>query len=584
MLKEQVYSISQAFEAAAQVLISSANLTPAPSFQVVLDRPRQAEHGDLACNLAMQIAKPLRMAPRVVAEKLSEQLQTQAGFQALVQSVEIAGPGFINIRLRPAARQAVVQRVLETTDQFGQSQYAAGQRVLVEFVSANPTGPLHVGHARQAALGDVLSSVLSAVGYQVSREFYYNDAGAQINNLALSVRARLLGITGDDPRFPADGYRGLYIDDIANDFRAGKTVGSADVAPVTANGDCNDLEAIRKFAVAYLRNEQDLDLKAFGVKFDCYYLESSLYTDGRVDSAVDRLNAHGKTYEQDGALWFKATEYGDDKDRVMRKAEGGYTYFVPDIAYHVSKWERGFERVINIQGSDHHGTIARVRAGLQGVDLGIPADYPDYLLHKMVRVTKGGEEIKMSKRAGTGVSLRDLIDLAGGEDPALSAEQKLERGRDAVRFFLASRKADSEYTFDVDLAVSRTDENPVFYIQYAHARICSVLNQWVQSGGALADLAHADLSSLTHDAANRLMARLAEFPTVLIAISDDLGPHALAYYLKDVAADFHTYYNAERVLVDDEAIKKARLALWAATKQVLVNGLRLMGLTAPEKM
>jgi arginyl-tRNA synthetase len=585
MLLEHKKRITQAFdEAAAQIVRQKLSGESTAKYAIVLDRPRQAEHGDLAVNVAMQLAKPLQMSPRDLAAQLCALVSENPITKSLIASTEIAGPGFINMRLSDGARHEVVTQVLTQKERYGRSDFGADQSVLLEFVSANPTGPLHVGHARQAALGDLLASVLFAVGYKVSREFYYNDAGQQINNLALSVQARLQGIGIDDANFPENGYRGAYIQDIADDFLAKKTVSSADVAPITGNADSNDLEAIRLFSVAYLRNEQDLDLKAFGVRFDRYYLESSLYSEGKVEQTVKTLIENGKTYEEGGALWFKSTDYGDDKDRVMRKTEGGYTYFVPDIAYHMTKWQRGFAQVINIQGSDHHGTIARVRAGLQATQSGIPEGYPDYILHKMVRVMKGGEEVKMSKRAGTGVTLRDLIDMAG-DDPQLSAEQKTERGRDAVRFFLGSRKADSEYVFDVDLALSRSDENPVYYIQYAHARICRVINDWVEKeGGTVESLSHVDLTSLTAPTEKALMARLAEFSGMLINTAQDLSPHALSYYLKEVAADFHTYYNAERVFVEQQEIKLARLALWAATRQVIRNGLALMGVSAPEKM
>jgi arginyl-tRNA synthetase len=579
MLADQKQTLSAHLAQAAHQLLTQMNSATTP-FEVVLDRPRQASHGDIACNLAMQLAKPLKLNPREVAQRLLDLLQAEPAFSTLVAQSEIAGPGFINLTLQDAARQQVLHRVFNQAAEFGKTQLGAGAAVMIEFVSANPTGPLHVGHARQGALGDILAAILSANGYRVSREFYYNDAGQQILNLALSVQARLKGIAIDDPAFPADGYRGQYIADIAQDFLAGATVSSADVAPVTASGDTNDLEAIRRFAVAYLRNEQDRDLKAFGIHFDRYYLESSLYTEGRVDAAVAAIQTAGKAYEQDGALWFASTTYGDDKDRVMRKAEGGFTYFVPDIAYHLAKWQRGFHKVINVQGSDHHGTIARVRAGLQAAQPDIPIDYPQYVLHKMVRVMKGGEEVKMSKRAGTGVTLRDLLDMAGA-DPSLSQAAQEERGRDAVRFFLGSRKGDSEYVFDVDLALARSDENPVYYIQYAHARICRVLNDWA---GDVNRLAKADFSPLTDPTEIALMARLAQFPDMLEAAGRDLAPHAVAFYLKDLAADFHTYYNAQRALVDDERLKLARLALWAATRQVLRNGLAIIGVSAPEKM
>jgi arginyl-tRNA synthetase len=465
---------------------------------------------------------------------------------------------------------------------------------VVEFVSANPTGPLHVGHGRQAALGDALCALLGASGWRVSREFYYNDAGAQIANLAASVQARVRGLETDDPRFPADGYRGDYIREIAADYLAGKTVAAERVAPETAAANPDDLEAIRRFAVAYLRREQDNDLRAFGVRFDTYYLESSLYTDGRVDQTVNALAAAGVTFEHEGALWLRSTQFGDDKDRVMRKSEGGYTYFVPDVAYHVTKWQRGFERAVNIQGSDHHGTIARVRAGLQALSVGIPAGYPQYVLHKMVTVMRGGEEVKISKRAGAYVTLRDLItwsDAPGAADAELAER----RGRDAVRFFLVSRKADSEFVFDIDLALSQSDDNPVYYVQYAHARICSVFEQASrQSGEAQAALeARIGAQALSSPAFTErldvprealLMARLAEFPELVAQSAEELAPHALAFFLKELAADLHAYYNSERFLVDDIGLREARLALLLAVRQVLRNGLALLGVSAPEKM
>ncbi|MGB7479086.1 MAG: arginine--tRNA ligase, partial [Burkholderiaceae bacterium] len=459
---------------------------------------------------------------------------------------------------------------------FGQSTLGAGRRVLVEFVSANPTGPLHVGHGRQGALGDAMAALLQSQGFEVTREFYYNDAGVQIANLALSVQARAQGRKPGDADWPQAAYNGDYIADIAADFLAGKTVSASDGAPVTASGDAGDLDSIRRFAVAYLRHEQDLDLQAFGVKFDHYYLESSLYADGRVADTVAALTAAGKTYEAEGALWLRSTEYGDDKDRVMKKSDGSYTYFVPDVAYHVSKWQRGFGQAINIQGSDHHGTIARVRAGLQALDIGIPEGYPDYVLHKMVTVMRNGEEVKISKRAGSYVTLRDLIEWSAGDGAA-----DLTRGRDAVRFFLISRKADTEFVFDVDLARAQSDENPVYYVQYAHARICSVMAQW---GGDEALLADADVAPLTAPREAALLAKLAEYPETLQKALAELGPHQVAFYLRELAGELHGYYNAERVLVDDASIKMARLALLWATRQVLRNGLALLGVSAPARM
>jgi arginyl-tRNA synthetase len=407
--------------------------------------------------------------------------------------------------------------------------------------------------------------LLATQGLQVHREFYYNDAGVQINNLAASVQARAQGHQPGDAAWPADAYNGDYIADIAADFMAGKTV-SADDRSFTGSADAEDLDGIRQFAVAYLRREQDLDLQAFAVRFDQYYLESSLYADGRVAQTVEALVAAGKTYEQEGALWLRTTDYGDDKDRVMRKTDGGYTYFVPDVAYHVTKWQRGFTRVVNIQGSDHHGTVARVRAGLQALGLGIPEGYPDYVLHTMVRVMRGGQEVKISKRAGSYVTLRDLIDWTSA---------------DAVRFFLLSRKPDTEYVFDIDLALAQNNDNPVYYVQYAHARIQSVLRSW---GGDVTDLAPVDLSPLNSDAAQQLMVTLAKFPEMLSRAAADFAPHDVTFYLRDLAASYHSYYDAERILVDDTPTQQARLALVAATAQTLRNGLRLLGVSAPAHM
>ena len=517
-----------------------------------LERPKQADHGDFATNIALQLAKPLGKNPREVATMLKAALD--AAPHPLVTEVTIAGPGFINIRLNPAAKFSVVADALKQREKFGLGNARNGEKVLVEFVSANPTGPLHTGHARQAALGDTLCNLLETQGCAVHREFYYNDAGNQIDNLTRSVQLRASGVEPGAEGWPEDGYRGDYIVEIGKQF-------------VAAGGDVKDADAVRAFAVEVLRNEQDKDLTAFGVKrFDCYYLESSLYTDGRVDKTVTALQASGHTYESEGALWLKTTDYGDDKDRVMRKAAGGYTYFVPDVAYHVTKWERGFTQVVNIQGTDHHGTIARVRAGLQALNIGIPKGYPDYLLHSMVRVMKGGEEVKISKRAGSYVTLGELIEWVG---------------KDAVRFFLVSRKADSDFTFDIDLALSQSEENPVFYVQYAHARICSVLREAAVSDEALAA---ADLALLTHEKAEALATKLADYPALLATTARDLAPHLLPYYLREVAAAFHAYYAVERIRVDDPALRASRTALAAATAQVLKNGLQLLGVSAPERM
>ncbi|MBU9172756.1 MULTISPECIES: arginine--tRNA ligase [Burkholderia] len=558
---------------------------------ITLERPKAAAHGDVACNVAMQLAKPLGTNPRQLAEKIVAAVTAHPAATGLVEAAEIAGPGFINLRLTAAAKQAVIGAVFAEREAFGRSAHEAGRRVLLEFVSANPTGPLHVGHGRQAALGDVLANVLASQGYAVHREFYYNDAGVQIGNLALSTQARARGLKPGDADWPEAAYNGEYIADIARDYLAGATVSASDGEPVTGKGDIEDIEAIRKFAVAYLRREQDIDLKAFGVRFDQYYLESSLYQEGRVESTVQALVDAGMTYEQEGALWLRTTDEGDDKDRVMRKTDGTYTYFVPDVAYHVAKWQRGFTKVINIQGSDHHGTIARVRAGLQGLHIGIPKGYPDYVLHKMVTVMRDGQEVKLSKRAGSYVTVRDLIEWSGGATPdaEVSPEQLDEaiitRGRDAVRFFLISRKADTEFVFDIDLALKQNDENPVYYVQYAHARICSVLNEWKSRHGAdEAILPGADLSPLDSKPAASLLQKLAEYPEMLTHAAGELAPHAVAFYLRELAGEFHSFYNAERVLVDDEAQRTARIALLAATRQVLANGLAVLGVSSPSKM
>ena len=503
-------------------------------------------------------------AARGIGQAIADALRVNPAAAGLIDAVEVAGPGFINLRIAPAAKQQVVREILRGRECFGTSSEHAGERVMVEFVSANPTGPLHLGHARQGALGDALANLLAAQGWQVTREFYYNDAGVQIGTLAASVQARLRGLKPGDPGWPESAYNGDYIADVAADFAARKTV-HADDREFTASGHTEDLEGIRQFAVAYLRHEQDLDLKALGVRFDHYYLESSLYTSGRVEDTVKRLIAAGKTYEDGGALWLRSTEYGDDKDRVMRKSDGTYTYFVPDVAYHLAKFERGFTRAINIQGGDHHGTTARVRAGIQAAGQGVPEGYPDYVLHKMVTVMKGGQEVKISKRAGSYVTLRDLIDWTS---------------RDAVRFFLISRKADTEFTFDVDLALKQNDENPVFYVQYAHARICSVLQHRGPD-----PLEESDMSLLAAPTEIALMQKLAEYPEMLERAAADLAPHDVAFYLRDVASAFHSYYAAERFLVDgQEALTRARLALLAATRQVLRNGLTLLGVGAPDKM
>lgn len=578
MLAQQKQHIFTLINKAIAPLLMSAD----PVLEIVptLERPRDPAHGDIACNIAMQIAKPLKKNPRELAQIIVASLLAHP--DGVIASAEIAGPGFINIRIQDSARQAVVRQILNLGVDYGKSTRGSNTPVVIEFVSANPTGPLHVGHGRQAALGDALSALMTAQGFAVTREFYYNDAGVQIGNLALSVQARARGLAPGQEGWPESAYNGEYIKEIADDFLARKTVASTDgdasSITVTASGNVEDIDSIRHFSVCYLRREQDIDLQAFGVRFDHYFLESSLYTDGKVAETVSALQKSGKTYELDGALWLRSTDYGDDKDRVMKKSDGTFTYFVPDVAYHISKWQRGFKKAVNIQGSDHHGTIARVRAGLQAVNMGIPQGYPDYVLHKMVTVMKDGAEVKLSKRAGSYVTLRDLIEWSG--------DGNIEVGRDAVRFFLISRKADTEFVFDVNVALERSDENPVYYVQYAHARICSVLEKVGDElvAEVIADTDFTFLTRLTAPREASLLAKLAEFPESLERALDELGPHQVAFYLRELAGEMHSYYNAERILVDEVDLKKARVALLLATKQVLLNGLTLIGVSAPTKM
>lgn len=549
-------------------LLTIAAKTIAPDtteFNILLERPKSAEHGDFATNLALALAKPLKQNPRTIAAQIIEALPASE----YIAKTEIAGAGFINFFLSAQSQQVVVKDILTAGAQYGRNQSGKAQKVQVEFVSANPTGPLHVGHGRGAAVGDCLARLLDANGWNVTREFYYNDAGVQIDNLTISVLARCKGISVEHESFPENGYRGEYINDIAAAYLT-KHMVVADDIEVTASGDINDIESIRTFAVAYLRHEQDLDLRAFQIKFDVFSLESALYANGKVEQTVHALINSGHTYELDNALWLKTTGFGDDKDRVMRKSDGGYTYFVPDVAYHVDKWNRGFVRVINEQGADHHSTITRVRAGLQALNLGIPAAWPDYVLHQMVTVMRGGEEVKLSKRAGSYVTLRDLIE---------------EVGCDATRYFLAARRSDSQLVFDIDLARAQTNDNPVFYIQYAHARICSVLTQWLnQTNVDVASLKDADLSPLNNPHETALMQRLSTYPETVANAATELAPHVIANYLKELASDLHSYYNEYKFLIDDEAVKLARLSLISATRQVLRNGLDLLGVEAKERM
>jgi arginyl-tRNA synthetase len=541
-------------------------LPPDSPASFVIERTRSREHGDFACNAALLLAKSARRKPRELAEALVAALPQSDQ----IAKVEVAGPGFINFFCSAAAYHAEVRRVLAEARNYGRNDTGAQRKMLIEFVSANPTGPLHVGHGRAAAVGDCLARLFTATGWSITREFYYNDAGAQIANLALSVQARCNGIEADAPGWPADGYRGEYIKDVAQAYLAGESV-HADGHEVRASGDVTDLDAIRHFAVAWLRHEQDEDLRAFGVApFDVFYLESSLYSDGLVEKTVRELVAHGHTYEKEGALWLKTTDFGDDKDRVMRKSDGSYTYFLPDVAYHMTKWQRGYRRAITELGADHHSTLMRVRAGLQALDMGVPKDWPDYVLHQMVTVMRGGEEVKISKRAGGYVTLRDLIDSVG---------------RDATRYFLIARKSDSQMVFDIDLALSQSNDNPVYYIQYAHARVCSVQRQLTERGLAWnRDNGLEKLALLANEHESAVMVELARYPETVESAAANLEPQLIAQYLRDLAYAFHTWYNAHQFIVDDADLRDARIALAMATRQALENGLDLLGVSAPEKM
>ncbi|MEP6389871.1 MAG: arginine--tRNA ligase [Halioglobus sp.] len=557
--------IAQLIQQALDALVAAERLPGDISPTIALDRTRDKAHGDYASNIALTLAKPARMNPREIAGLICEALP-QADFLA---KTEVAGPGFINFFVTQTSSQAVVEKIIEAGELFGHNNDGEGRKLQVEFVSANPTGPLHVGHGRGAAVGDSLCRLLAATGWDVSSEFYYNDAGQQISNLALSVQARCKGLGPEDESWPEDGYKGDYIGEVASSYLAGDRIDAQD-QHVSGAADPDDLDAIRQFAVAYLRREQDLDLKAFDVHFDIYFLESSLYNSGEVDSTVAALIAGGHTYEQDGALWLRTTDFGDDKDRVMRKSEGGYTYFLPDVAYHLNKWNRGFGRVINEQGADHHSTVTRVRAGLQALNKAIPEGWPDYVLHQMVTVMRNGEEVKLSKRAGSYVTLRDLID---------------EVGRDATRYFLVARAPSSQITFDIDLALSQSNDNPVYYIQYAHARVCSMLRKVRDEQGewsAQTGIAHLGL--LTEEAEKTLMRRLDRFPEVVANAARQSEPHTIATYLRELSGEFHTYYNAHKMLIEDTSLRDARLTLSEAVRQVIANGLTLLGVSAPESM
>lgn len=529
--------------------------------QITLERPKLIEHGDFSTNIAMVLAKQVKKNPREIAQSIIDNIEKNN----LFKKIEIAGAGFINFFLKNEALISVIQEILQQKKAYGRNTKGSNKKIQIEFVSANPTGPLHVGHGRGAAIGDSLARLLEFSGWQVTREFYYNDAGAQIDNLTKSVKARCLNIDVDNDDFPADGYRGDYIKEIADSYMMGLSINCGEEI-IESHGDIADDDCIKKFSVAYLRNEQDQDLANFKIKFDVYSLESSFYKNKKVDEVVSLLKSNGFTYEKDDALWLKSTQFGDDKDRVMKKSDGSYTYFVPDVAYHLDKWERGFHRVINEQGADHHSTVNRVRAGLQGLKKNIPLHWPEYVLHQMITVTKGGAEVKISKRAGSYVTLSDLIE---------------EVGCDATRFFLVSRRPDSQLIFDIDLAKTQSNDNPVYYIQYAHARIEGVLKQW---GGNINSLSNNHPYSYDSLLEKKLIKKISEFPELIETASKDLAPHQIANYLKECAAEFHSYYNDSKFLVKDESIMLGRLSLIYATQQILKNGLSLLGISAPDSM
>ena len=529
-----------------------------PEADIALERPRDEAHGDLATNLALQLAPQLRRKPRAVAEEIVERLSLPPD---VVTRVEIAGPGFINFWLATGAVADTLRLVMQAGVAWGRSDSGGGRPVNVEFVSANPTGPLHVGHARQAVLGDAIASLLEWTGWRVTREFYYNDAGQQIVNLAKSVQGRIHQLRGSDAEIPAGGYHGEYIRDLAQGY----------LAAHPADPEGMDLDAVRRLAVSELRKEQDRDLQVLGVEFDVYFLETSLYSAGNVEQTVDRVVAAGHAYEKDGALWLKTTDFGDDKDRVMRKsaAKGGdYTYFVPDVAYHVTKWERGFTRAINVQGADHHGTVTRVRVGLQALEMGIPAGYPEYVLHQMVTVMKGGQELRISKRAGSYLTLRDLVDQVGA---------------DAVRYFFLMRKSDSHLIFDVDLATRQSEENPVYYVQYAHTRMAGIFRT-AGLDPATVTGAEADLTMLREAEEQELIKRLGEFPGVVAKAAETLEPHRIVAYLEQLATAVNRWYHEHRVVGAPPELERARLVLARGAQIVLANGLNLLGVTAPERM
>lgn len=548
---------------------------------IKISQSKLESHGDLSCNIALQLAPLFKINACVLAKSIISYLNNQTSAHKLIQKIEVAGQGFINIWLRIEKKQEIIYQILKTGSEFGKSNKMKNCRLILEYVSANPTGPLHVGHARQAILGDTLARLFLTQGANVWREFYYNDTGNQIENLVDSILARLKHIKPGDVNWPKDGYSGTYIQEIAELYRKTDNYKNS-VRSCNIKQDEKQRQLIRQFAINYLRLEQDHDLSSIDVKFDNYFLESSLHKTNKVQAIIEQLNASGHTYKHDNALWLRSTTFGDDKDRVIIKSDGTYTYCIPDITYHVDKWQRGFKKAINIQGSDHHSTITRVRAGLQALNIGVPADYPSYILHSMVRVIKNNTEVKISKRAGNYVTIRDLVTWTSEKHDACRETTTHLPGKDAVRFFLLSRKADTEFLFDVDLAIKNNDENPVYYVQYACARIFSVLERW---GGELNTLQHANLTPIaTSTSATNLLKILNQFPSMLERAAEEYSPHYLPFYARNLASNLHTFYNTEHILVEKETEKLAKLALLAATGQVLKQVLHIMGVSAPNKM
>jgi arginyl-tRNA synthetase len=586
-MKQQIQQlVSQSLKQIAADGVIPAETIPQP----IIERARDAQHGDFACNVAMVLAKAARSKPRDLAEKLVAALPESE----LVQQVEIAGPGFINFYLSPHAFHALVPQIIQQGHGFGRSDLGAGKRVQVEFVSANPTGPLHVGHGRGAAYGAVVADLLQAVGYDVHREYYVNDAGRQMDILATSVWLRYLELCDEELVFPANGYKGDYVWDIAatlhrehgDAYRHTAEEAFADVpADEPAGGDKeahidgliqrarqllgdNRYRFVFELGLNTILDDIRDDLELFGVRYDEWYSERSLTESGAVNKALERLRGSGHVYEKEGALWFRSTDFGDEKDRVVERDNGQTTYFASDIAYHMDKLERGFERVIDVWGADHHGYVPRVKAAMEAV--GDDPSKLDVLLVQFANLYRGGEKVQMSTRSGEFVTLREL---------------RKEVGSDAARFFYVMRKCEQHLDFDLDLAKSQSSDNPVYYVQYAHARICSVLAQSAEKGISVEiseGLSNLELLEQEHEQA--LLKTLSRYPEVVEAAALNEEPHQLSHYVRELANDFHTYYNAHQFLVDDGGLRDARIKLILAVRQVLRNGLNLLGVSAPEKM